>query len=246
MKNKPLRCQVKKIWLIPALLCLLALTLFLIYTGTYSRAEPTALAALATDDTVTVTQTDYGWRFDGPSEEDVLIFYPGGKVEETAYAPLLHLLAEQGMDVCLVKMPFHLAVFGINKAASVSEAESYENRYIGGHSLGGAMAAVYAAQSSDPLSGVILLAAYPTKPLPEDTQVLCLFGTEDGVLNLDKVYEGEKYAPGRFFLHTISGGNHAQFGNYGLQKGDGTALISAEEQQEETVEVILRQLVSSP
>ena len=36
----------------------------------------------------------------------------------------------------------------------------------------------------------------------------------------------------------IEGGNHAQFGNYGPQKGDLPATISAEEQQARTVAAI--------
>ena len=58
-----------------------------------------------------------------------LTFYPGGKVEETAYAPMLHYLAEQGMDVFLVKMPFRLAVFGMNKADHVMKQHDYLRRW---------------------------------------------------------------------------------------------------------------------
>ena len=110
-----------------------------------------------------VEKTEYGWFLDGPSEENALIFYPGAKVEETAYAPILHRFAEEGMDVCLVKMPFRLAFFGISKASDVMAQYEYENWYIGGHSLGGAMSAVYAADHGDELKGIVLLAAYATK-----------------------------------------------------------------------------------
>ena len=37
----------------------------------------------------------------------------------------------------------------------------------------------------------------------------------------------------------IEGGNHAQFGNYGKQKGDPDATISAEEQQTIAVNAIV-------
>ena len=107
-----------------------------------------------------VEQADYGWYLDGPSEEDALIFYPGAKVDEKAYIPILYRFAEEGMDVCLVKMPFHLAFFGMNKAADVMHQYSYANWYIGGHSLGGAMAANYAADHGDRIRGLVLLAAY--------------------------------------------------------------------------------------
>ena len=72
---------------------------FLLYAEQYYHADQSALSALESDDTVSVSKTDYGWLFDGPSENDALIFYPGAKVEETAYAPLLHLLAKEGMAV---------------------------------------------------------------------------------------------------------------------------------------------------
>ena len=83
------------------------------------------------------------------------MFYPGAKVEETAYAPLLRAIAEAGMDACLVKMPFRLAIFGVDRADRVMAAHDYERWYIGGHSLGGAMAARYAAGHASRLAGVV-------------------------------------------------------------------------------------------
>ncbi len=229
-------------WILPLGVLMILVAAFLIYTANYYQADPEAVEALKSDDSVSVTQTGYGWFFDGISEDDVLIFYPGAKVEETAYAPMLHLLAEEGMDVCLVKMPFHLAFFGMSKAGRIPEIDTYENRYIGGHSLGGAMAAYYAARHGKELSGVILFAAYPTKKLDDHLKLLSVYGSEDGVLNMEKVAEGRQFFPDRFQEFKIPGGNHAGFGNYGIQKGDGTASISAAEQQKLTVEFILGQL----
>ena len=258
----------RKAWLfiVPAGLLAAICVAFFIYTGNYYRADSYALSQLESSETVTVSKTEYGWLFDGPSESDALIFYPGAKVEETAYAPLMHRLAAEGMDVCLVKMPFHLAFFGMNEATDIiayyeaSADYHYENWYLGGHSLGGAMAAVYAAgeetqggaaaagqaeasgaaaDSAPHLTGLILLAAYPTKPLRDDLQVITIYGSEDGVLNMAKIEEGKQYLPTGSELYELAGGNHAQFGNYGPQRGDGEASISAEEQQKKTVELIL-------
>lgn len=102
------------------------------------------------------------------------------------------------------------------------------------------MAAEYASQNADCLQGLIFLASYSTKDL-SDTQlkVLSLYGSEDQVLNKDKVVQGRELMPETYVEHEIAGGNHAQFGDYGAQKGDGTAAISAEEQQQETVRQIL-------
>ena len=58
-----------------------------VYVEQYYRADVAAEEALVSDGNVSVERTGYGWYFDGPGEESALVFYPGGKVEETAYAP---------------------------------------------------------------------------------------------------------------------------------------------------------------
>ena len=230
----------RKIWrIIPLLLIVILCTAFLVYTEQYYHAEESVYAALQSDGSVTVTQMDYGWFFDGPSQADALIFYPGAKVEETAYAPLLHLLAEQGMDVCLVRMPFRMAVFGIGKADQVMRQHDYPHWYIGGHSLGGAMASSYAADHSTEFSGVFLFAAYPAKPFPENIRARIIYGSEDRVINRAKLTEAIRQLPDGSDVYVLEGGNHAQFGNYGKQSGDGDAAISSREQQQKTVEWIL-------
>ena len=244
--GKPRHKQKKLIWSVPILICAVLLGCFFFYTGQYYHADASALSALESDGTVTVTKTDYGWLFDGPSESDALIFYPGGKVEETAYAPLLHLLADETMDVLLVKMPFHLAVFGIDKANELIPRYDYSNWYIGGHSLGGAMAASFAAKHPSQLAGVILLAAYPTEKVDDSITVTTIYGSGDGVLNMKKLAEGKKYLPKNAGIYVIDGGNHAQFGNYGVQKGDGKAAISAEEQLKQTVELVKQRKNNKP
>ena len=230
----------KRKGLLAALLILLLLFGgFLEYTGSFYRADEAAREALKSDGTVQVVRTEYGWLFDGPASDRACVFYPGGKVEETAYAPLLRRLAAEGMDVLLLRVPFHLAFFAANKAAWLMEKYPRDHWYLGGHSLGGAVAALSAAKDMDRLEGLILLAAYPTKALPEELTVISVYGSEDGVLNREKLAAGRQWMPPNSVEAVIEGGNHAQFGNYGEQKGDGAASISAEEQQEEALRVIL-------
>ena len=227
-------------WLIPVMLLVLLAGGFLIYTGIYYHADGIALAALESDGQVTVSRTDFGWFFDGPSEEDALIFYPGAKVEAAAYAPLLRELAAEGMDVFLAEMPFRLAVFGQNRARGILSGYDYARWYVGGHSLGGAVAANYGAAHPEGLTGLILLAAYPTKELDASLTVLSVCGSEDGVLDREKTAAGRAFAKGAFCELVIDGGNHAQFGSYGPQSGDNPARISPEEQIRQTVSFILQ------
>ena len=209
---------------------------FLLWASVYYRADDTAIKAMQSDGVVTVEQTKSGWLFDGPSDDKALIFYPGAKVDEKAYAPILRLLAQEDMDVYLVNMPLHLAFFGIGKAGEIIENSAYEQYYISGHSLGGAMAASYAAEHVSDFKGMILFAAYPTQETAIDT--LVIYGSEDGVLNMARIEEAPNLVSGNYSEVVIDGGNHAQFGNYGEQKGDGEADISAEEQQTQTIQAI--------
>ena len=229
----------RKLWLIPVVIAAGIFTAFLIYVSVYYHAEPEAYEALVSDEQVNVGKKDYGWFFDGPSETDLLIFYPGGKVEAAAYAPFMRCLAEKGMDACLVEMPFNLAVFGKDMARSVPEQYDYENCFIGGHSLGGTIAASYAAEYPGSVKGVILCAAYPTKNLPDSLTEITVYGSKDMVLNRDRMEEGKKYAPPENYVYEIAGGNHAGFGNYGKQDGDGPAQIIPEEQQEQAARFIV-------
>ena len=234
----------------------------MVYFGAYYHADPTALKALEGSDTVNVTElaqeTDSmdGWLFDGPGTDAALVFYPGAKVEAAAYAPVMKSVAEGGVDCYLCKMPLNFALLGKNTADKIrAEYEAaadtrtdgtnaYKKWYIGGHSLGGATAAMAADSAEDAggdavWDGLILLAAYPTDMLT--TPVLSIYGSEDSVLSLDKYKRAadDRLWPDDFTEKIIEGGNHAHFGDYGEQKGDRAASISLTEQQKQTCEAIL-------
>ena len=228
----------KKVFIICGTVILI-LGIIFIYIASAYRAEDIAKEYLISTKKVKVSETDFGWYFDGPSEEYALCFYPGAKVEEIAYAPLLFRLAESGMDVCLVDMPLNLALLGVNKADSVIGAFDYSHWYVGGHSLGGAMSAIYASKRGKNIDGVILCAAYPTRKLDDNLEEIVIYGSEDKIMDMDNLEKSIKYAPEDHTEYVIEGGNHSQFGNYGFQAGDGNAFISAADQQSETIQVIL-------
>lgn len=139
-------------------------------------------------------------------------------------------------------MPCNLAILGQNKAEKIITTYEYKTWYLSGHSLGGAMAASFVASSPDYVEGLVLLAAYPTAELDDNIQVISIYGSEDGVLNMEKLEEGRSYMPSAYTEICIEGGNHAWFGYYGEQEGDGTAEITKEEQQKQTVEAILEMM----
>lgn len=213
-----------------------------IYANDYYRAVDVD-EYITDSDSVTVSKIKEGYFFDGPGDDKALIFYPGAKVEETAYAPIMKSLAEQGVDCFLIKMPIKLAFLGASKADDIRTEYQYDNYYLAGHSLGGAMAANYAANHPNDYSGMFLLAAYPTKDLT-DTRfpIVLLYGDNDKVLNREKLEAGFTFLPPDYKKVEIRGGNHAQFGSYGEQDGDGAATITPEEQWEITVNTIVNNL----
>lgn len=204
---------------------------FFIYFGNPSKAKDGAKKYLESTTEVEVTKTDFGYFFDGSGTGSALIFYPGARVEAEAYAPIMYMLAERGIDTFIVKMPFNFPMLGMYDAKKVIDNYEYDNYYISGHSLGGIMAANYSAKN-EKISGVITMAAYPTKKLPDRVKVLSIYGSNDKVLSMKDYDKYKKNFSNGFEEIVIDGGNHSQFGLYGLQKGDGEAKITAEEQHE--------------
>lgn len=232
-------------------LLIVVLTVTLGITGyTYINngyaASDAALAVMAGAETVCVYEpTENMVVFAAEEPAAGMVFYPGGKVEHTAYAPLMQALAEAGITCVLTEMPFDLAVLDVDAAQRAREAVTgIERWYIGGHSLGGAMAANYAAAHPDEYDGLILLAAYSTKDLKySGLKVVSLYGTEDKILNREKYEKYWENLPENAVELVLDGGNHAQFGSYGPQDGDGTARVSAEKQTAWTAEIISSEIL---
>lgn len=214
----------------------------IIYVNDYYHADDMVLDVLQSDETVTVEWIEDDVVTFVPKEPTAgVIFYPGGKVEYTAYAPLMHGLAEEGILCVLCRMPCNLAVLAIDAAEGLQEKfPEVENWYMGGHSLGGSMAAAYVAGHTDDYNGLILLAAYSTKDISQSgLQVLSVYGTRDGVLDMEKYADNLTKLPIDKKECIIEDGCHAQFGSYGKQEGDGAPGISGEEQRKITIEAIM-------
>ncbi len=203
---------------------------FLIYVSDYYKADDVALAILNEANGIRVEDNLTILSPSTPSDT-ALIFYPGGKVEHSAYLPILDKLRQQGITAVLVKMPFNLAVFDAKAADKVfDKLPEIKNWYIGGHSLGGAMASDYASKNKEKVKGLILLGAYIYGDYPAD-DALTVYGTFNSDLEKNIDYTEN--------IVIIEGGNHAQFGNYGKQKGDPDGTISADDQQNIAVDAIM-------
>ena len=222
----------KKLWIFLAAVLLVCAGLagaFAWYVSDYYRAEDTALEVLAQNNNITV-QDNLTVLSPSYPTDTALIFYPGAKVEAEAYLPLLDQIRQTGVTCILVHMPFNMAIFDWDAAEDIlPRFPEIRHWYMAGHSMGGAMASQFASEHPEQLDGLILLGAYIYGDYPDD-DALTVYGSlnqsvEDHIDYTENIVE-------------IQGGNHAQFGNYGPQKGDLPATISAQEQQEQTVAAI--------
>ena len=210
------------------------------YAADYYHADDAAVGAMSPAADVTVEQKGNTLAFVPEGAETGLIFYPGGKVEYTAYAPLMRALANNGVLGVLVRMPLNLAVLDMNAANGIPEKyPQIKHWYIGGHSLGGSMAASHAAKNTSAYEGLVLLASYSTADISTSgLPVISIYGSEDGVLNIEKYAEYKCNLPAAFEEYIIEGGCHAGFGSYGSQDGDGVPTITGEEQIAETARLL--------
>ncbi len=246
------KCKHKTVWI-----TLIAVGLVLailvggcaIYIADYYPADEAAIAAFAEEFDIDYAQVDDNLTVYAPEGATRgLIFYPGGKVEHTAYLPLLQACAEEGILCVLVEMPFRLAVLNSNAAEGIPQMyPEIGEWYIGGHSLGGSMAASYVADHTDEFAGLLLLGAYSTAELSDSgLSVLSVYGSEDRVMNREKYVSNKQNLPADFTERVLQGGCHAYFGMYGAQEGDGIPTLSNREQIRQTVEAITAWMGADP
>ena len=205
------------------------ITIFLIYSLNYYKADETAKEILRKENIK--IEKNIITLYPETNYNTGIIFYPGAKVEYISYLPLLNKLTEQGYVCFLPKMPLNFAFFDYNVTDNIiNNNPNIKNWYVSGHSLGGAMASYYTSKNLNKVNGVILVGAYVYGDIPLD-KTLVLYGSNDLILNKEKLKNKDNEI-------LIKGGNHSMFGNYGHQKNDGKGTITTEEQQEITVNFI--------
>jgi dienelactone hydrolase len=219
------------------IIILLTGTVGLVSWATISAQEATERAVLVLEENG-VQQEDGRLTFQPSFPTDRgLIYYPGGLVDPEAYAVSAQGIADAGYLVIIPKMPLNLAFMGINRADRIqTNYPEIESWVIGGHSLGGAMAAEYAKNNKESLDGLIMYASYPANyedfvdfPIP----ILTIIGSRDpGAPKQEAFYEAIADSA-RLFV--IEGGNHRQYADYSFQNNDGIATISVAEQQDQII-----------
>lgn len=171
------------------------------------------------------------------------IFYPGAKVPEGAYSYLARALAEKGYPAVLLKMPLGFAIFDTKAAArALRQLPETKAWVVSGHSLGGVAAAMFARDNPGIVKGIVFLASYPaggSSLAQMDLRALSISASNDMLATAEKIEKAKPLMPPQTEYQVIQGGNHAQFGTYGVQKGDGVAEIPASLQLSAVIESVL-------
>lgn len=204
-----------------------------VYLADDYPADGAAISAFVADLSAPCSEPTRGVLTYGSPDASVgFIFYPGGKVDFRAYEPLMAALASKGAFCVLLQMPFQLAVLDVDAAKGIAEDyPAVGHWYLGGHSLGGSMAASYLESNFSEFAGLVLLGSYSTADLSQTPlRVLSLYGSEDRVMNREKYDRYKSNLPDALTEIVLEGGCHAGFGMYGAQKGDGVPTVSTEEQ----------------
>lgn len=234
----------KKSWAVKILIGILVLLMiatagFFVFVSSSYEANPSALKSLQSDDLVTVKEDgDIAFEPVSDASDIGFIFYPGAKVEASAYAAMAKGIAAKGFPVFIADLPFNLAILSPNHADQIIHDHPEIKRWIiGGHSLGGVMASDYALGHEN-VEGLVLLASYPqskTDLSKTSLNVLSIWGGNDGVADLEKVKNAKKSMPSDAEFIEIKGGNHGGFGEYGHQKGDGDSSLPGNQQIQDTI-----------
>lgn len=213
----------------------------------FPAVEP-ALSAMEPDAGVTVTETATRIVMEptGGGAETGVLFQPGALVEARAYAAHLRPLAEAGHPVVIAKQPLGIAFLAPGALDAARGAGLGVTQWVvGGHSLGGVVAAMQAAgdraDSAAPVTGLLLFGSYPATDISGfDGSVRSIFGSEDGLSTPEEVEASRENLPADWTsLILVDGGSHAQFGSYGPQPGDGEPTISDAQARRQITEAAL-------
>jgi pimeloyl-ACP methyl ester carboxylesterase len=239
----------KRRWLgMAAALILIALLGWGYSWASYARPPlEEALAALESDDQVQVEQQPWLiFKPQGTSPKTGLIFYPGGRIDPRGYAPLLREIAARGYLVVVPSMPLNMAAFDINAADEIISAYPQISRWaIGGHSVGGTMAAQYTSRHLDLISGLVIWASFPADSADlsgADLPVSTIYGTLDPRADPANVLERAQLLPPGTVYIAIEGGDHHQFGSYLIDPREDLAVISRADQQGQIIQATLNLL----
>ena len=193
-------------------------------------------------------------------DANLFLVYTGAAVEAAAYAPLCRRVAEEAKaTVVLARPPLRFAITTPSFRKLTARHPGIKTWAVGGHSHGGGtLGAMLVADEASPeeVRGLAMLGASPMAwgrdtdlSSRRDLLVLNVMASEDEICSPKKgavlryggglVEEQFKKLPKSTRRVVIKGGNHAGFGDYGIQAYDGERTISLEDQQSQVAKYLV-------
>lgn len=236
-----------KVWYIIRNILIVLLAVLVVLVTKYMFDRQSGYDALgdkdeyvAYDNLISIHAEVSSYNFDGPGTQTALIFYPESEVEAISYAPLMHKLAEEGIDCYLVRFPFRDPRLMGWYASYLTSNYNYKNWYIAGHGEGAFAAAKFVANHPDKVKGIMLLSGYAVKDMSEfEGKALLIRGSLDTRLDKSAYDEAISLLPARSTECVIEGANSSQFAEIELLEGDQAAQISFSAQMNKCAEVML-------
>lgn len=224
----------RRLWLsLIGALVVVGLTVVAIWIRPFGATE-SGLEAMQGSDAVSVSQTGSRILME-PDGDPVggLVFYPGARVDARAYANILTPVVEAGWEVVIVKPPFGIAFFSTSFAERwIEERPSLDTWAVGGHSLGGVVAAS-AADRDRGVDALVLYASFPASDISRaDVDVVSIYGLDDGIAAPEDIEASRSDLPASAELVPLDGVVHSDFGDYGIQPGDGRPTLTKPDAQE--------------
>ncbi|MEO7589342.1 MAG: alpha/beta hydrolase [Arachnia sp.] len=203
------------------------------------QAEPGPLAAVESDPAITIVENPEAVVMSPTDQKSAkgLVFIPGAKVTAESYlSNLSGIVIDDGVTVVITKPTLNLAFFDLRPLSTFTDlAPDVDQWWVGGHSLGGVKACQFAAEPG--VKGLLLFGSYCANDLSgSGLSVLSLGGSNDGLSTPAKIKDASDLLPADAQFVQIDGANHARFGDYGVQSGDGTATISSDEMRSHLTE----------
>ena len=233
------RSRLRAALLVVAGILLLAVVAFVVWGSLARPAEEAPLQAALADPAIEVVLGPVvELRPAGSEPTRGVVFYPGARVHREAYiATWAPIVAATDTLVLIPRMPLNLAVFARSRADGlIADTPEVEEWWVGGHSLGGAMAASWLGdQEPGAVDGLTLWASFATAGAGlaqrDDLKVLSVSGSRDGLATPEDIAERRDLLPPDALMIEVEGMNHAQFGRYGPQRGDLEPTIAGAEAQ---------------
>jgi len=224
------------------LVLVLAVVGVLLWASMVMRGERDAAIDAWTNPAVSISSTDHSIVMTPTAHAsgEGLVFIPGAKVDPYAYMfKLTGIVEASGLTVVITKPTFNLAFFDQRPLTTfTADAPGIDTWFVGGHSLGGVRACQLA---DDPdVAGLVLFGSYCANDLSStDLAVLSIGASEDGLSTPEKIASAAPLLPKTATFVEIEGLNHAGFGNYGVQSGDGVSTLTRQQARTEITDALV-------